>query len=464
MNGDKLSPARLAISPHLGGSNNSNSNTITIITMREPQGLAAVRRIRQYLVAVCLVASLALQVHAAPMAASFDLRAANVSEVLQLLYGEAMSTPYVLDPEVLVDTRLVSFRYKHGQGDLQAFVGGFLESLGYTVERKGGVDFVRKRKAEEATLPETRLHLYRPQYRDVTYLARVLAPLFKGAFSVNRSIRASGQSMPEGDVPNGSAAALIDQDADVLLFSGTQLEIEKLQELLPQIDVVTGEVLVRGVVYEVGRTDKSGSAFGLLANLLGGNLNIGIGSAAGNLGNFIQLKNTALDAVYSMLETDSRFKVISSPSLRIQSGARGVFSVGQDVPVLGALSFPQGAGQAVQSVEYRSSGVIFDIRPTVRGAVIELAISQQLSDFVKTTTGVNNSPTLTKRELQTKVALQDGDVIVLGGLAENKSSRSRDGLSFMPSFLHTKGHEKSGVEILLILQVERIDSAINKEE
>jgi len=50
------------------------------------------------------------------------------------------------------------------------------------------------------------------------------------------------------------------------------------------------------------------------------------------------------------------------------------FSDGQDVPVLGALSFPQGAGQAVQSAEYRSSGVIFDIRPTVRDVIIELNI------------------------------------------------------------------------------------------
>ncbi|WP_284335033.1 type II secretion system protein GspD [Comamonas sp. NoAH] len=422
------------------------------------------KSVRSYAVAACLAMHLVLGLlqpaYAAPVA-SFDMRAANVAEVLQLIYGEALNTPYVLDPEVLADERLVSFRYKNGQGNLQAFLGGFLESLGYVVERKGGVDFVRKRKVEEAPPPETRLHLYRPHYRDVSYLARVLAPLFKGSFSVNRSVRATGHSMPEGDVPSGSAAALIDQDADVLLFSGTEPEIRKLQELLPQVDVATGEVLVRGVVYEVSNTDKSGSAFGLLANLLSGKLNLGIGTAVGNMGNFIQLKNTALDAMYSMLETDSRFKIVSSPSLRIQSGSRGVFSVGQEVPVLGALSFPQGAGQAVQSVEYRSSGVIFDIRPTVRDTVIELEISQQISDFIKTTTGVDNSPTLTKRELQTTVGLQDGDVIVLGGLAENKSSRSRDGLSFMPSFLHTKGYEKSGTEILLVLQVERTGSGLS---
>lgn len=83
-----------------------------------------------------------------------------------------------------------------------------------------------------------------------------------------------------------------------------------------------------------------------------------------------------------------------------------------------------------------------------------MAISQQLSDFIKTTTGVNNSPTLTKRELKTTVGLQDGQVIVLGGLAEDKTSSSRDGLSLLPSFLHTRGHESSGAEVLLVLQAQ----------
>lgn len=79
--------------------------------------------------------------------------------------------------------------------------------------------------------------------------------------------------------------------------------------------------------------------------------------------------------------------------------------------MLGALSLPQGSGRAVQSVEYRSSGLIF--RATVRDAVIEMVIRQQLSDFIKTATNVNSSPTLTKGDLKTKMDLQDGDVIVL---------------------------------------------------
>lgn len=242
----------------------------------------------------------------------------------------------------------------------------------------------------------------------------------------------------------------------MLVFAGSMREVSQLERLLPQVDQAAGEVVVRGFVYEVSDTDKKGSAFGLLASLLSGKFNIGIGTVANAAGNFLQIKAGGLEAIYSMLSNDSRFKVVSSPSLRIQSGERGVFSVGQEVPVLSALSYPQGAGHAVQSVEYRAAGVIFDIQPKVRGASIDLRINQQLSNFTRTTTGVNDSPTLLKREIKTAVSMQDGEVIVLGGLTESKETQTRDGLSFLPTFFHTKGHETSKADILLILQVSKL--------
>lgn len=402
------------------------------------------------------ILSLALAGTAQAKAVNLDLQGASISEVVQLIYSEATTTPYVLAPDVLEDERLVSFRYKDNQGKFSLFMQYFLDSLGYMVERKSGVDFVRKRVEGEPPIQAEHIYIYQPQYREVSYLSRTLTPLFKGSFVTNRSVRATPEASPKGDVPISSAASLIDQSSDVLVFAGAEEEIERLRVLLPQVDRRIGEVAVRGLVYEVSNTDRQGSAFGLLANLLGGHVGIGIGSTSTNLGNFIQIKNTSLDAVYSMLSSDSRFKVVSSPALRIQSGSQGVFSVGQDVPVLGALSYPQGAGQAVQSVEYRSSGVIFDIRPIVKEGIIDLDITQQLSNFVKTTTGVNNSPTLTKRELKTKVGMQNGDVIVLGGLTESKDTNTRDGLSFLPRFLHTTGYEQSSSEILLVLQVQRV--------
>ncbi len=389
-----------------------------------------------------------------PKPARFNFQGIAVAQVVQLIYSEALITPYVIDPEVLIDARSVSFRYGSDKGEIRAFLKTFLESLGITIETRGGVDFIAKRKPDEKTELEADSFVYRPTHRDVNYIARLLSPLFKGSFSVNRSVPAASGAKTDKPVPDGSAAALIDQTADALVFSGSDKEIEKLKKLLPQVDFALGEVVVRGIVYEVSTTDKKGSAFGLLASVLGGQVSMGVGATT-PLNSFVRFQNASLDGLYSALSQDSRFKVISSPSLRIRSGGNGSFSVGQDVPVLGSVSYPSN-GQAVQSVEYRSSGVLFNISPTVREGVIDLSIDQQLSNFVATTTGVNNSPTLTKRALKTTVGVQDGDLIVLGGLTENKDRQTRDGLSFLPKFLHSKGSENTRSEILLVLQVQRI--------
>ena len=389
----------------------------------------------------------------APQPIRFDFRAIGVAQVVQVIYAEALGTPYVLDPELLADTRAVSFRYSSEKGEIRAFLATFLKSLGYEVRTETGIDLIAKRQPPgESRADEPESFVYRPRFRDVNYLARLLSPLFKGAFTVNRTV--SGTSKSDKTPPDGSAASMTDQPGDVLVFAGTPKEIEGLKKLLPQVDFQLGEVVVRGVVYEVTTADKDGSAFGLVASLLGGRVSAGVG-ALDAAGAFLRLKGGSLDAVYSLFSQDSRFKVMSSPTLRIRSGAEGSFAVGQDVPVLGAVSYTSG-GTAVQSVTYRSSGVLFGIAPTVREGVIDLAIDQQLSNFAATTTGVNGSPTLTKRALKTSVGLQDGDLIVLGGLTENKASDSRDGPSFLPRVLHTTGKDNSRTEILLVLQVQRI--------
>ena len=87
---------------------------------------------------------------------------------------------------------------------------------------------------------------------------------------------------------------------------------------------------------------------------------------------------------------------------------------------------------------------------------IELSLNQQLSSFIPTTTGVNNSPTLLKREIKTTVDVNAGEIILLGGLEEEKQSQDHSGLPFLPRWLHSSGAESSKTEVLLVLQVIRL--------
>ncbi len=389
--------------------------------------------------------------------ARFELDAVSVAQVMRLVYGEVLRSPYVLDPAVVGDARLVSFRWDSESGDLRAFMRSFLDALGYSAEMRGGAEFVSPKLSDEKRqqLLAREAFVYRPRYRDGAYLMDLLAPLFKGSFTARRGVQAPpGAKADEKATPPGSAASLIDRVADQLVFNGSQAEIEKLQRILGQVDTAVGEVLVRGVVFEVQTARSDATAFHLVASLLGGRFGVTYGVLQTE--NAMRFTGLGLDAVYSALATDTRFKVVSSPSVRVRSGATARVVVGQDVPVLGAVSYPQGAAQAVQAVEYRSSGVILELSPKVRETVVDCDINQQVSSFVQTNTGVNNSPTLIKREVHTSVSMADGDLIVMAGLTEDKDTEGARGLTFLPSWMRSKTSDVSRTELLLVLQLERL--------
>jgi general secretion pathway protein D len=387
---------------------------------------------------------------------ALDFRSVNVAEVIGLVYMEAIKVPYVLAPEILRDERMVSFRFDAAQGDMRVFWNGFLESLGYSVVQRSGVDFIGPKK-EQVVEVEDELFVYRPMHRPVSYFVDLLQSGFKpGSFGIQRSVSPStaGEKVPS-DAPLGSAAATVNVDADVLLFHGTKQDVARIKAVLPLVDTAVGEVVVKAIVYEVTTGRSKESAFSLALSILGGRLGVSIGGAE-TLANALTIRSRSIEAVLSAFEGDTRFKAVSTPTIRVKSGQRAQLMVGQDVPTLGSVSYSQGSNAAVQSVEYRSSGVILNLAPTVREAGIDVVVDQQISDFARTESGVNNSPTLTKRSLSTTVSMLDGELVVLGGLTQDRNQGSDGGQSFLPKFMRSSSSSDSRTEVLLMLQVSRL--------
>lgn len=392
-----------------------------------------------------LLLLVACAVRAEPKAVVLDMRVSALSQLIQLVYSDVLTTPYVIDPAILEDKRVVSVRFDSGRGDFRAWWREFLANFGYAVVARGGVDFI---EVDHAGAPSD-VFVYAPKYRDVGYLLGLITPLMG-----NNTVKAASAS--ELGTPKASPlpSAFGDKSADVLVYQGSKADIAKLQKLLPQLDTPEGEVTISAVVYEVSTSQQDGSAVSLALNLLGGKFGVQLGGQT--TGDTLTIKTGTLDAAVSLLSGDTRFTVLSSPHVRVRSGAQGRLVVGQDVPTLGAVSYAQNGGAPVQSVEYRASGVILDLRPLVRGDRIEVNVSQQISDFGLTQTGVNGSPTLTKRELSTTVSLADGELVVLAGLAQDKGSHSDSGQSWMPRLLHSRSKTDSRTEVLLLMQVKRL--------
>jgi type II secretory pathway component GspD/PulD (secretin) len=398
---------------------------------------------------------------------TFDLRFVNVGQLVDLLYGDVMRVPHVIDSDVLADTRQVSFRYDDKKGDLRAFVKVFLDSMGFAVQTRDGVDFITRKPADQAR-PDIETLVYHPKFRTAEYLSSAVQPLISGRVSAVSSLAGSAMtaapfpasgiaassampsSLESAPLPRGGASA-----SDDFVFAGSAADVRLLRGLLPQLDTQPGEVVVRGWVYEVSNTDARNNAFSIAAQVLGAKVGISNGSTASD-SSALTFSSHLLDVAVSALDADTRFKEISDPHVRVVSGQRVSLNVGARVPTLGSVSYQGQSGTPVQSVDYQDAGVIFTVQPVVLGDVIRLQLQEQISSFVPTTSGVNGSPTKNTRQMDTTVSLKDGEVVVLGGLVQDSESVSNNHEWWLPHFLDGSGGSKGRTEVLLVLQVQKV--------
>lgn len=368
------------------------------------------------------------------------------SDLVGLLYREIFQKPFVTSPQVQANRSVVSVHIAGTQEHAVSQARDYLAALGFAIVDGKDVDRVELPSApvaEPKPEPVYEAYFYTPKWRTSGDLAASLTSLFPEA-------RFSG-SAKGGE---GSAAG----QSDKLVAHATVEILAKVRSLVPKLDTPVADLVIKAAVYEVGTDTNDGSGFQMALSLLEGQLQVGNMPSAGVplLGSFVSFKSTAIEAVMQALAKDSRFHLETAPSVRARSGSPTKLSVGESVPVLGSISYPEGGSTPVQSVDYRDAGVIFSVLPLVQEKVITIDLSQEISDFVKTTTGVNNTPTLTRRSLDTTLSLEDGDVIMLGGLTKTKDSKAREGFSFLPDFLRSGSKDVSRTDLLLILQVARL--------
>ncbi|EFH0402867.1 type II secretion system protein GspD, partial [Escherichia coli] len=386
----------------------------------------------------------------APAAVPFVADRLPLSRVISLAQEEVFGRRYVLPPELASDERPVTLNLSVSdsrQVQRQEYIR-WLKQLNIAVDTRNGVD--RYYTFTPATPPVKMLtYVYTPVNQPVNYLASVLSGVINASSSSASSSTGKSSSSP-AQVSSSGGTSFMSATGDNLVFRGTREELTRLQSLLPLVDIPSQRVSVTGYIYEVQGSKSEGSGLALVAKMLSGKFGISIGSEM-SLGNSFTFSTSSLSAIYELFRTDNRFTVVSSPNLMVSSGKNASFSSGEQVPVLGSVSWNDGT--PVQSVTYRDSGVIFRLTPVVTGNRIHITVHQELSSFVKTDTGISDSPTLLKREIDSSLVLNDGDVVVLGGLADSNDSDTKTGFSLLPKWFSQRSSENSKTDMVILLQV-----------
>lgn len=403
---------------------------------------------------------------APPSQPALHLDRLGLIDAITAVYGDTLHDSFSVDPDLLDTSKqvLVHLVAPRDPKQLRAFMRTYLEGLGVTVQQRGdALHFVSSSKLDKTAGRQSML--YRLRSRSMAYFADLLPTVFpKIQFSFHRGIDAptdtqqptetqKGASPPPAPVDTGTNAySQIDRQADVFVAQGDKEDLRKLADLLAQLDIPEPQAVVHAYLYEVntGKTDNSG--FGLTLSLFKDRLGLALGSQT-SAGDAVVLHAGGAQAIVSALQADSNFKLLSSPSLRVRDGGKGRFSVGSDVPVLGSIQLDRN-GNPVQSVEYKPSGVILDISPHVYVDSVSLHLGQQESSFISTSTGVNNSPTLLKREIQTDLVLKPGDVVVMGSLNEKRTTKANRGQTFLPNWMQARSDDEQMSDLLLVLAVD----------
>ena len=141
--------------------------------------------------------------------------------------------------------------------------------------------------------------------------------------------------------------------------------------------------------------------------------------------------------VLNALATSNRATILSSPRVVARNGETARIQVGQEVPIVtsqqSSLDSTTDTGAGVlQTIQYRNTGVILNVKPSIfSGDRIDLDVKQEVSAAQETSTGVNNSPTFLTRNVDTKLTLEHGSTVLLGGLISDDRSTGDKGVPWL---------------------------------
>lgn len=261
-------------------------------------------------------------------------------------------------------------------------------------------------------------------------------------------------------VPKPAGGEIIiqaDQNTNALVITAPVDVFRSLKSVIQQLDVRRAQVIVEAVIAEVSNDTtrelgvqwavdgrQGNNAVGLVnfnistpitayANLASPPTPVGFNVGFGDL-----TGTNKIAALLSMLAGDAYTNILSTPSLVTLDNEEAQIVVGQNVPfVTGSFSSTGGTAAPAnpfQTIERKDVGLTLKIKPQINeGDAIKLDVTQEVSSL--SSTSIASDIITNKRSIKTSVVVDDGQIVVLGGLIEDnlrESEQKVPGLGDIP--------------------------------
>ena len=269
----------------------------------------------------------------------------------------------------------------------------------------------------------------------------------------NESSSSSNQQSPEGqrgrtqslsggsdsNVVNSNGLRIVaDENNNALIIQATAAEYQGIERTLRKLDVPPTQVLIEATIAEVSLTDdlkyglqwlyESGSNTVTFTDTSNGEI------SSRFPGFSVTYSGSNVQAALNALSSVTNVNVISSPKLMVVNNQTATLQVGDEVPIAtqSAVSVTNPDAPIVNTVQFRDTGVILDVTPRINNSgIVTLEVSQEVSDVVPTTTSGIDSPTIQQRKIKSTVAVNSGQMVILGGLIRNNVSKTKSGIPIL---------------------------------
>ena len=182
---------------------------------------------------------------------------------------------------------------------------------------------------------------------------------------------------------------------------------------------------VRGAVSNIPTSPPGGGVSGSTNGLL----NAAINRAFPGF-NFLIGSETAPNVVLDALHAVTTTKVLSNPSIVVVDNQVATLMVGSDVPITTGSLTPL-TGGVVNSIDYRSVGIILRVAPRINAnGNVRLDIEQEISQ-VQDNAGVGGNPTFSQRKVKSSIGVASGQTVLLAGLVQEQQNLNRGGIPLL---------------------------------
>ena len=149
----------------------------------------------------------------------------------------------------------------------------------------------------------------------------------------------------------------------------------------------------------------------------------GILGASGGLGGFGSRigRDGVFAGIINAVKSDSTSNLLQAPNVTTLDNLPARILVGQEIPITTGQALSQNFDNAFRTVQRENVGIQLEVRPQVNSSgTIKLFLRQQVSSISGPVSNDNSDLILNKREVETTMTVDDGQIAIIGGLLSDE--------------------------------------------